>query len=35
MGFVVERTTDSAALAVAAGFAAVALVCFLLIRRPS
>jgi len=35
MAFVVERTTDSAALAVAAGFAAVALVCFLLIRRPS
>ena len=35
MAFVVERTTDSAALAVAAGFAAVALVCFVLIRRPS
>jgi hypothetical protein len=34
MAFVVERTTDSAALAVAAGFAAVALVCFILIRRP-
>jgi len=35
MAFVVDRTTDSAALAVAAGFAAVALVCFLLIKRPS
>jgi MFS family permease len=34
MAFVVERTSDPAALAVAAGFAAVALVCFLLIRRP-
>jgi MFS family permease len=34
MAFVVERTSDSAALALAGGFAAVALVCFVLIRRP-
>jgi hypothetical protein len=34
MAFVVERTSDGAALALAAGFAAVALVCFLLIRQP-
>ncbi len=34
MAFVIERTTDSAALAVAAGFASVALVCFISIRRP-
>ena len=35
MAFVVERTSDPAALALAAGFAATALVCFILIRRPS
>ena len=34
MAFVIERTTDSAALAVAAGFASVALICFISIRRP-
>ncbi len=34
MAFVVERTADAAALALAAGFAALALVCFVLIRRP-
>jgi MFS family permease len=34
MAFVVERTSDPAALAVAAGFAAIAFVCFLVIRRP-
>ena len=34
MAFVVERTSDPAALALAAGFAAVALVCFILIKRP-
>jgi predicted MFS family arabinose efflux permease len=33
MAFVVERTSDPAALALAAGFAATALVCFVLIRR--
>jgi hypothetical protein len=35
MAFVVERTSDSAALALAASFAAVALVCFIVIRRPA
>jgi MFS family permease len=35
MAFVVERTSDAAALALAACFAAVALVCFVVIRRPS
>ena len=35
MAFVVERTSDPAALALAAGFAAVALVCFIAIRRPA
>jgi MFS family permease len=35
MAFVVERTTDAMALALAALFAAAALVCFLMIRRPS
>jgi hypothetical protein len=35
MAFVVEHTSDPAALAVAAGFAAAALMCFLSIRRPS
>ena len=34
MAFVVERTSDPAALALAAAFAAVALVCFVLIKRP-
>ncbi len=34
MAFVVDRATDAAALALAAGFAAAALVCFLLIKRP-
>jgi len=35
MAFVVERTSDPAALALAAGFAAVALTCFVLIKRPA
>lgn len=35
MAFVVDRATDAAALAVAAGFAAAALICFVLIRRPA
>jgi len=34
MAFVVDRASDPAALALAAGFAAAALVCFLLIKRP-
>jgi MFS family permease len=34
MAFVVDRATDPAALALAAGFAATALVCFVLIKRP-
>ncbi len=34
MAFVIERTSDPAALALAAGFAAVALTCFVVIRRP-
>ena len=34
MAFVVDRATDPAALALAAGFAAAALICFILIRRP-
>jgi MFS family permease len=34
MAFVVERASDSAALALAATFAAVALVCFIVIRKP-
>jgi MFS family permease len=34
MAFVVERTSDGAALALAAGFATVALICFVLIGRP-
>jgi hypothetical protein len=34
MAFVIEHTTDSAALALAAGFALVALICFISIRRP-
>jgi predicted MFS family arabinose efflux permease len=35
MAFVVERTSDPAALALAAVFAAVALTCFIVIRRPA
>jgi hypothetical protein len=35
MAFVVERAADSAALALAAGFAAVGLVCFIVIRKPA
>ena len=35
MAFVVDRATDPAALALAAAFAASALVCFILIRRPA
>ncbi|HEX5508212.1 MAG TPA: MFS transporter [Pseudolabrys sp.] len=35
MAFVVERATDSAALALAAAFAAAALCCFVLIRPPA
>lgn len=34
MAFVIERTSDAAALALAAGFASAALACFTLIRRP-
>lgn len=34
MAFVVERATDTAALMLAAGFAAVALICFVAIRPP-
>ena len=34
MAFVVERLSDGAALALAAGFAAVALACFVVIKRP-
>jgi MFS family permease len=34
VAFVVDRASDDAALAVAAGFAAVALACFIVIRRP-
>jgi MFS family permease len=35
MAFVVDRASDTGALALAAGFAAVALACFVMIRRPS
>jgi len=35
MAFVVDRASDPAALALAAGFAAVALTCFIVIRRPA
>jgi MFS family permease len=35
MAFVVDRASDPAALALAAAFAAVALTCFLVIRRPA
>jgi hypothetical protein len=34
MAFVVERLFDGAALALAAGFAAAALACFIVIRQP-
>jgi MFS family permease len=34
MAFVVDRASDTAALALAAGFAAVALACFIAIRKP-
>ena len=34
MAFVVDRASDLAALALAAGFVAAALICFILIRRP-
>jgi MFS family permease len=34
MAFVIERASDSMALALAAAFAATALICFILIRRP-
>lgn len=35
MAFVVDRASDAGALALAAGFAAVALTCFVVIRRPA
>jgi MFS family permease len=35
MAFVVERASDAAALALAAAFAAVGLVCFIVIRKPA
>jgi MFS family permease len=34
MAFVIERASDPAALALAAGFASVALICFIALRRP-
>jgi hypothetical protein len=34
MAFVIERASDAGALALAAGFAAVALICFIVIKRP-
>ena len=34
MAFVVERTSDAGALALAAAFAGTALICFILIKRP-
>jgi hypothetical protein len=34
MAFVVDRVSDTGALALAAAFAAIALVCFVVIRRP-
>jgi MFS family permease len=34
MAFVIEHTSDPAALALAAGFASIALICFVAIRRP-
>jgi len=35
MAFVIERTSDAAALALAAAFASIALVCFVSLRRPA
>jgi hypothetical protein len=35
LAFVIERASDPAALAVAAGFASIALVCFVSLRRPA
>src|SRR6476660_5888887 len=35
MAFMIERTSDLGALTLAAGFASVALICFILIRRPA
>ncbi len=35
MAFVIDRASDFAALALAAAFAAVALVCFIVIKRPA
>jgi MFS family permease len=35
MAYTIERTTDLGALGLAAGFASVALICFILIRRPA
>ncbi len=35
MAFVIEHTSDPAALALAAGFASIALICFVAIRRPA
>ncbi|MCF8477638.1 MAG: MFS transporter [Pseudolabrys sp.] len=35
MAFVIDRASDAAALALASGFAAVALVCFIAIKRPA
>lgn len=35
MAYMIERTSDFGALSLAAGFASIALICFILIRRPS
>jgi hypothetical protein len=35
MAYMIERTSDFGALSLAAGFASVALICFVLIRRPA
>jgi MFS family permease len=35
MAYMIERTSDFGALSLAAGFASVALICFILIRRPA
>jgi len=35
MAFVIERTSDGAALSLAAIFAAIALFCFISLRRPA
>jgi MFS family permease len=35
MAFVIERTSDAAALALAAAFASIALICFVALRRPA